>query len=168
MITVPNYNVLLALPSTPEEGEYALVEEEKKIYQYANGEWNKMDMKNNMKANLYDINSTAIAQLPAHTSSDLAADAHIIDKYINADFPDIKYFMLMCKDYAKTFYSTVFVRESEETETVGQAAMSCLVNTGTVHEISVEKDHVEIWVKYCDNMYCFLFFPYDFGVVEVL
>ena len=70
MVTVPNFKVLEALPSTPEEGEYALVEDEKKVYQYSNGEWNKMDMKNNMKANLYDINSTAIAQLPAHTSAD--------------------------------------------------------------------------------------------------
>lgn len=168
MVTVPNYKVLLALPSTPEEGEYALVEDEKKVYQYTEGEWHLMDMKNNMKANLYDINATAIAQLPAHGSSELAVDAHIIDEFIKNNFDDTEYFMLMCKDYAKTFYATVFIVSSQVTETVGEAVMSCLVNTGTIHEISTEKDHVEIWIKHCDNMYVFMFFPYDFGVVEVM
>ena len=167
MVTVPNKKVLEALPSTPEEGEYALVEDEKKVYQYMGGQWNLMDMKNNLKANLYDINSTAIAQLPQHDASALAADAHIVDEFIKKDFPDVEYFMLMCKNYAKTFYATVFVPRSQITETVGEAVMSCLVNTGTIHEVSVEKDHVEFWIKYCDDMYCFLFFPYDFGVVEV-
>ena len=135
MVTVPNYKVLLALPSTPEEGEYALVEDEKKVY---------------------------------HGSSELAVDAHIIDEFIKNNFDDTEYFMLMCKDYAKTFYATVFVVSSQITETVGEAVMSCLVNTGTIHEISTEKDHIEIWIKHCDNMYVFMFFPYDFGVVEVM
>ena len=168
MVTVPNLKVLEALPSTPEEGEYALVEDEKKIYQYAQGQWNLMDMKNNIKANLYEINATAIAQLPAHTSDALKADASLIDKFIKENCPDTQYFMLMCKNYQKTsFYATVFVANSQIYETIGEAAISCLVNVGTLHEISVEKDHIEFWMKNCDNMYCFLFFPYDFGVVEV-
>lgn len=167
MITVPNLKVLEALPSTPEEGEYALVEDERKIYQYMNNQWNLMDMKNNLTTNLYDLNSTAIAQLPAHTSSDLAADAHLIDEYIKNDFSDVQYFMLMCKNYSNTFYATVFSDCGQKKETIGEAAISCLINTGTVHEISIEKDHIEIWVKYGDEMYCFLFFPYNFGVVEV-
>lgn len=171
MVTVPNYQALESFYSAqaPDEGDYALVEDEKKVYQYGNGQWNLMDVKNSMETNLYDLNATAIAQLPAHSSSDaLMADAEVITNFANDEYPETEHFMLMCKEYSKTFYATVIRRMGEMSETFGEAVVSCLRNVGTIHELSIEKDHMEFWIKHRSQMYCFLLFPYDFGIVEVL
>lgn len=69
MINVPNLSVLYALPSIPKEGEMALLSDTSEIYCYKNDKWNKIETNGDLEAKLYDINATAIAQLPAHNEN---------------------------------------------------------------------------------------------------
>jgi hypothetical protein len=65
MITVKNFDTLLKLPSTPKEGDLAYIEEPKgnkeKVFCYIEGKWTPVNPDGEVKANLYDINATAIA-----------------------------------------------------------------------------------------------------------
>ena len=169
MINVPNLSVLYALPSIPKEGEMALLSDTSEIYCYKNDKWNKIETNGDLEAKLYDINATAIAQLPAHNENlmQIAEDIRLIDAFIE-DF-DGHYFNLLCKELSNgAFYSTIFHRNWTSEETMGQAVMSCLNELGTLHTISNEETHLEFWVKEPnENMICLLFFNCDSIVIEV-
>lgn len=173
MIAVKNFDTLLKLPSTPKEGDLAYIEEpidnKEKIFCYIEGKWTPVNPDGEVKANLYDINATAISQLPAHNENlmQLAEDARIIDAFIE-DF-DGRYFSLLCKSLSNgAFYNTIFYRNWTADETIGQAVLSCLNELGTLHAISNEENHLEFWVKDSNkNMICLLFFNSDSMVIEV-
>lgn len=61
MVTVKNMVTLKALPSTPKEGELAILSETQEIYCYTKGEWVPVKAEGGMNASLYDINATAIS-----------------------------------------------------------------------------------------------------------
>lgn len=171
MITVKNFDTLLKLPSTPKEGDLAYIEEPKdnkeKVFCYIEGKWTPVNPDGEVKANLYDINATAIAQLPAHGLMDFANDINIINDFVN-EFDGI-YFNLLCKELSNgAFYNTIFRRVFNVSETVGQAVLDCLRELGTIHAVSNEETHIEIWVKEPNkNMICLLFFNCDSIVIEV-
>ena len=171
MITVKNFDTLLKLPSTPKEGDLAYIEEPKdnkeKVFCYIEGKWTPVNPDGEVKANLYDINATAIAQLPAHGLMDFANDINIIDDFVN-EFDGI-YFNLLCKEFSNgAFYNTIFRRVFNVSETVGQAVLDCLRELGTIHAVSNEETHIENWVKEPnENMICLLFFNCDSIVIEV-
>ena len=171
MITVKNFDTLLKLPSTPKEGDLAYIEEPKdnkeKVFYYTEGKWTPVNPDGEIKANLYDINATAIAQLPAHGLMDFANDINIIDDFAN-EFDGI-YFNLLCKELSNgAFYNTIFRRVFNVSETIGQAVLNCLRELGTIHATSNEETHIEIWVKEPnENMICLLFFNCDSIVIEV-
>lgn len=59
MITVPNKTILEMLPNTPADKEYALVQDEAKMYQYiaAEQEWKPVVIEGEgLHMSLYDIN----------------------------------------------------------------------------------------------------------------
>lgn len=175
MITVKNFDTLLKLPSTPKEGDLAYIEEPKgnkeKVFCYMEGKWTPVNPDGEVKANLYDINATAIAQLPAHNSNldTLKEDVNIINDFAN-EF-DATYFSLLCRKLSNgAFYNTIFHRNQfTGSDTIGEATIDCLCELGTLHAVSVEENHIEFWVKEPDNnMICLLFFTCDSMVVEVL
>ena len=56
-----------------EDGELALVEKTKKVYKYdkTTDSWNEVKAEGGLKMNLFEINKTAIPQLPTLTPEDL-------------------------------------------------------------------------------------------------
>lgn len=169
MITVKNIATLKALPSTPKEGEMALISDTQEVYCYTKGEWVLVKAEGGVDASLYDINATAISQLPAHNEDLMliAADARLINDF--AEEFEGRYFNLLCKQLSNgAFYSTVFHRNWTAEETLGQAVIGCLTDLGTIHAISNEETHLECWVKDSeDNMICLLFFNCDSMIIEV-
>ena len=165
MIEVDNYEMLLNLPSTPKVGEYAKVD--KYLYQFTdNQEWEKV--KNDITTNLYDLNATAIIQLPNHTIKEFKEDRKIIDDFATKNYQS-KYFALTCKElYNGSFYNTLFYRTyKKDRNTLGQEVIDCLTDVGDIKLISDETDHVECWINFKDNMMCFMFYPCDAAVIEV-
>ena len=169
MITVKSMGILKKLPSTPKEGDLAYVKNDEKIYEFHDSEWQPAKMEDsNIKANLYDINATAIAQLPPQTTYELIEeDIKLINNFITK-FEDT-YYNLLCKEISGgSFYTTIFRRTWAAEETMGEAVLDCLKSLGTIHAISDEENHIEIWVKEPnEHMICLLFFNYDLGIVEV-
>jgi hypothetical protein len=169
MITVKNLATLNKLPSTPKDGDMALLTDTKEIFCYSNGEWNAVKTDSGINTSLYDLNATAISQLPAHNNNlmQMAEDIRMIDEFIE-EF-DGKYFTLLCKELGNgAFYSTILHRNWTASESAGQAVISCLAELGTIHAISNEESHLEFWVKEPDeNMICLLFFSSDSMVIEV-
>ena len=98
---------------------------------------------------------------------DFANDINIINDFAN-EFDGI-YFNLLCKELSNgAFYNTIFRRVFDVSETIGQAVLDCLRELGTIHTISNEETHIEIWVKEPnENMICLLFFNCDSIVIEV-
>lgn len=178
MITVKNKKMLSALPSTPKNGEFALLEDTQQVYVYNKNEWQRVGKtQGGITTKLYDINATAIAQLPPHNDSllTLAEDIEIINNFVEK-YVEGQYFTLFTKEVSSgAFYSTILHRLSKASkytgeipqETVGAAVISCLKNVGTIHALTEEADHLEIWVKENDNMVCFIFFNSDEMFIEV-
>lgn len=167
MITVKNLKMLQSLPSTPKKGERAVCTDEGKVYIFQEGEWQRVQNNGKFDINLYELNATAIAQLPAHEGEQLEKDKQIFDEYVNKTLGH--YFILLCKDFTETScYITLFKTEPTSFISTGKEVIECLLQTGSIQAISNEDDHIEIWIKLDDGeMRCILFFVYDNGVVEV-
>lgn len=170
MITVKNMKTLLKLPSKPKEGDLACItDENNKVYCYTKDKWNPADAQGEITTNLYDLNATAIAQLPAHNKDpiQIKEDIQLINNFVEEY--DGNYFILLCRELPnKTFYSTIYCRNSSSLETTGQAVISCLEEIGTLHAISEEENHLEFWVKDSkENMICLLFFNCDSMIIGV-
>lgn len=62
MISVPNTQVLFALPRTPKDNELAVCEDTQQVYVGENGKWEPIgNTKSEVKVNLYEINKTIMA-----------------------------------------------------------------------------------------------------------
>lgn len=159
--------MLESLPSTPKEGERAICEDEAKLYVFQEGEWKPVNGSGKIDLNFYELNATAIAQLPAHEGEQLTKDKELFDEYVQQTTGH--YFILLCKDFSETAcYISLFNVSPTAISSVGEAAIDCLLGIGSIHAVSNEDDHLEIWVKLDnDEMRCVLFFGYDAGVVEV-
>ena len=174
MITVPNLKVLKSLPSTPRDGEYAIVENPtEQIYIYKNNNWEKCEGKGSIDVSLYEINATAIAQLPSHNDDpeQIKKDIELINDYITEQF-DQEFFLLICKELPnKSFYLTILQRDkyNASLSSSGEEVIDLLSGMGTIHALSKEDSGImEIWVKDPEeNMICFMLFPGDDFIVEV-
>lgn len=170
MITVKNMKTLKSLPSTPKDGDLALLSDSQQIVCYKDGGWTEVTPEGDFNVNLYDINGTAIGQLPAHNADNelLREDIQLINSFIE-DIDGV-YFHLLCKELPnKAFYSTFFTRlEDKAKETMGEAVIDCLKDLGTIHAVSNEETHIEAWVKDAENnMICLMFFNCDSCVIGV-
>ena len=168
MITVKNMTTLELLPSTPKEGEMAILEDTKEILCYSKGEWVPVKADGGVNASLYEINATAIAQMPAHTDVEqINKDIKLINDFIE-EF-DGRYFNLLCRQLSNgAFYNTIFYRNWTANETMGEAVIDCLKELGAIHAVSNEETHLEIWIKdETDAMICLLFYNCDSMVIEV-
>lgn len=119
--------------------------------------------------NLYDLNKQLVE------ANDSPMDPIVLSRVLEEklkEYIDIRgfegYHMLLCneeKDY------TVFnVKEKNMTEFVS-SLQECLVNRGYIYSISIaypNKDALEIWIRNKKGMFCYYFFKYDEGVVEVI
>ena len=81
MITVPNKQVLFALPRTPQDNELAVCEDTQQAYVGKNGKWEPMDAKSEVKVNLYEINKTAMAQMKPLNFKQRLEAVNVIDEF---------------------------------------------------------------------------------------
>lgn len=150
------------------EGDIVFCEENKKHYVYTNGEWEKLEITSSgLTIPLYELNKNAVSQLPAYTEKQLESLEELINGWEN-DFRGIgiHYYMLLCNDI---HYYTVFSytdHSISEFNALGRGVIQVLKEGNyVIHAEEYSTDHFEIWVKKDDEIYDFLLFPYDQGVV---
>lgn len=101
----------------------------------------------------YDMNKQIMAQLPNITPEQRVEYEKLLDDY-HLHIQGV-YYMLLCKDIS---YYTVF--ESDECDfdmcgfpviKFGKTILECIDNVGSIIEMHLENDAVEIWVKLPDG-----------------
>ena len=114
----------------------------------------------NLNLSLYELNKSAVRQLPDYTDEDFAAAAGRIEEYVKND----KFFMLLGREFN---YYTLFMREPSMEETISEAVIDCLKNIGPVKSIEQTQDEsaIEIWVMVDDEPIVMYFFCYNEGVI---
>lgn len=170
MITVSTYDILTKLP-IHNDGELALVKEEGKIYHYvAYTGWEPIKIEGNgLQLSLYEINQNIFAQLDPMPEEDLELKRHELIKFTNQDFfYNAKYFSLMCLE---RHYVTIFSMSEltiPKREFLIEELFSLVRELGSIKDISINGDHVEIWITDVeDNTNCYMFFDYTNGVIEI-
>ena len=144
------------------QGEIVFIEDIQEYYMYDGDNWMplpKAEAENDgLSMNLYDLNKSLIASLPAPTTDDLIE----MEKTIcNFDNGEADYFMLLCKDIS---YYTIFTAKSnyKEFKNLGEAVITCITESiGTVIAVDKTEDEVaiEIWVRTAENdVYCMYLF----------
>ena len=79
--------------------------------------------------------------------------------------------MLLCndrKDY--TIFNCVSDKTEDKLNELANVFVDeCLINRGQIKGIDLteHKDAIEIWLSIDDEAFCYYFFPYDLGIVEV-
>ena len=115
----------------------------------------------NLNLSLYDLNKSAVGQLPDYTDEDFAKAVEVVNNFVGND----KFYMLLGREVG---YYTVFMREPTMTETIGEAVIDCLKYfSSSVKSIEITEDGsgIEIWVMHDDIATVMYFFPYNQGVV---
>lgn len=161
MIKVANLDILKALPSIPDEGEQALLEDTHELYIFTNGEWSKSGS-TNLNISLYEINKSAMMKAPMMTDETIAAQKNKLKNYIEKRKNE--YYMLLGKDLN---YYTVFVKGTNCGQLIEDEVIECIKDLGAPLSIEKTKDKVfEIWIKNEKGVFVLYFFPYDLGVIK--
>ena len=167
MITVPNFKVLEMLPNTPADKEYALVQDEAKMYQYVEKEWKPVKIEGEgLQMSLYDINQNIFAQLDPMTDEALRNVHAEVFKFLGDTMKDGNndYWALMCWN---RHYCTIFHHDDNQKEELSDIFMEIIEGLGDVKDVSSNNQGaMEIWVTDDKSTECYLFFNYKDGVVE--
>lgn len=134
-------------------------------------------VKPNIQMNMYDLNKQIIKQM------NQVDDDSIIDHRNEFFTPFInstnnKYYMLLCRELN---YYTLFHRTGNEEDDKFNSVIEEIINNfGTWITFNwgneETKDSIEYWVRITmpggdedkfEDVYCFILFPYDIGLVEV-
>ncbi len=165
MLNIKTLNILNALQNVPDK-ETALVEEDKTIYVYTDGAWQKFNPDDNkFKINLFELNQIAVAQLPDLKKKEVEKKKAIIRDYCDKDCAGIKYFMLLSNELK---YYTIFIRNADSNEKIEDVLIECLYNLGPIKSIAKNENNVlECWVAPSqDKAYPVFLFDYTEGVIE--
>lgn len=169
MITVPTKKILDVLPNTPLDKEYALVENEKRIYQYIaeKESWEPIRIESDgLKVSLYDINKNIFAQLDPLTDDGLRQAHSTVYKFLGDSMEDEvnDYWALICWERQ---YVTIFHHSKFGEEELSDVFMEIIENLGDVKDVYDNGNGaLEIWITNEIDTYCYLFFNYKVGVVE--
>lgn len=162
------------LKQPPEEGEtFSLVDGRMYVYTKDNGFSEvKVNGNSSLNLNLYDLNKSAVAQLPALTNEEIHIKCDEFTKAIHEEYKD-RYYMLYGKEIG---YFTLFhmndVHKNYLNITyhpIGVELEECLTNLSSdIKSIDYNDDGtaLEIWLEYNGDIICMYFFPYDSGVIE--
>ena len=114
----------------------------------------------NLNLSLYELNKSAVRQLPDYTDKDFSAATERIEEYVKND----KFFMLLGREFN---YYTLFMREPSMEETISEAVIDCLKNIGPIKSIEQTQGEsaIEIWVMVDDEPIVMYFFCYNEGVI---
>lgn len=136
----------------------------------------KVKVNGSVDMSLYDMNKQIIGQLPP-MSQNIESQTEHLTKFIEfLQTTRNKYYMLLCKEIS---YFTLFHRSGDvEDESFEDVLEEILTDFGTWVTWSPTEDGggIEYWVKRKEpkeedeaheEVYCFILFPYDAGLVEV-
>ena len=163
MITVESYKDLKALRFHG-DGETAYVKKDKKgyVYREAENKWIPINTDGSgLTMNLYEINKSVYSQMEPLSDESLDYLKRDIDKGFTG-----KYYLLYGKEIS---YFTLFEKQEDSEETLGEAVLSCLKPFGKIYsyEFRDEEEVVEIWVHNEENSLATVLhlFNYENGVV---
>lgn len=167
MVHLKKKEDLYKLPN-PQQGDLILVGEENssQVFGYTGTDWELMQNQK-LEFNLYELNKTAVAQLPVLTKEQLNEKAELFQQMHHRFFNT--FYMLYGREIN---YFTLFAKNAfaESEEKFSEAVYDCLSNIGPIHSIGETEDGaIEFWVAINDNeATCLYLFPYDQGVVPVI
>ena len=165
MITVKTLDLLKALPN-PEENEYGIVEDEKKVYQYVNNEWQPIKVEGKgLEMTLFDLNQSLMNSLPVLDEEGIKKAEKTIYKFINRNRYS-HYFALISFE---AHYVTLFHRTNLfSKETASEIIKFVQEEIGEIKDVSNNGHNaIEIWNTKDGISNCYLLFNYDLGVVEI-
>ena len=171
MLNIKTKKILDALPYRESmENEYALVEEDKKMYQCKNGSWEPVELDGGeFTITLADLNSSIFAQLKPMTDEQLRKAQTDIYRMFGAtmdpDIPEHNYWALICWDRR---YITIFHHDDYSDEELSDIFMEVIENLGEIKDITVNEDTwtAEIWITNDEGTYCYVFFDYKQGIIN--
>ena len=159
---------IFSLPR-PQEGELFYAADTKEVFLYKDNQFQLITSDPNVgfQMGLYEMNKQIINQLPDFTELDVAEKVELINNFFTGAH-ESEYVMLLGREIS---YYTIFHRNPNMVETLGEAALECLNNIGMIKAIDVTEDltAIECWVVPVgnDEPTCLYMFTYDIGVVEV-
>lgn len=155
------YNSDMEVITDPKENEIGFIPELNKTYQYVNGEWREVTIKNDLNLSIYDLNKQIISQLPSLDEDGMTKAYTIIDEYVHNT--NSKYFMLLCKDLN---YYTVFVLGPTGNNCAADV-LDCALDLGALKSVEpAEAGGIEIWTEGEDEPVVSYFFDYQGGIIE--
>lgn len=171
MITVKTKKILDTIPYRMNmENEYALVEDDKKMYQYKEGKWEPVKFDGGeFSITLADLNASIFAQLAPMTDEQLrnaqSAIYRMLGATLDADQPERNYWALICWDRR---YITIFHHDDYSNEELSDIFMEVIENLGEIKDITINEDTwtAEIWITNDEGTYCYVFFDYKQGIID--
>lgn len=161
MVRVKDINILNSL-QIHEDKEFALVEDEQKVYQYIDGEWQEYKSDQNLGVTLYEINQIAVQQLEALTEEQIETAKTYI-RELTYKF-DSQYFMLLCRDLN---YYTLFILNKEDGPRFEDEVIECLKVLGEIKSVEIYDELIECWITDVENTaHVAYLFDYSQGVIE--
>lgn len=168
MNTLPNKQVLESLIQST-QGEICFVEDEKRYYILTEDGWSPINIEadgEGVHMSLYELNKNIISQLPVITEEGIDIAASLIEDYRTTT--DNKYYAMICREYG--YYTMFNTKETPaELPNLSTGVFECLSNVGEV--ITINRDEsdmaIEIWVRAKDDVFYFILFGYDQGVVTI-
>ena len=175
MITVPNRKVLDVLPNKPAQGEYAIVQDEGKIYTFDKNTWTPVNIQSQeggLQVSLYDINQNIFAQLKPMTDEALRQVHAQVFKFLGDsmqnEFDD--YWALVCwkRKYITIFHHNAELKHAKDSEELSDIFMEIIENLGDVKDVSEVdgQQALEIWITDDEGTECYVLFNYAAGIVE--
>lgn len=121
--------------------------------------------------NLYDLNKDLVEkETKPLTQEELAIKKEMVHNFLISS--EAEYYMLLCnekKDY--TVFNLLNMNEMfpAKDEVPNILIDECLKNRGEIRsiELTTHKDAIEIWLVINKKAYCYYFFDYTNGVIEV-
>lgn len=164
MITVKNYEVLSHLVNIPDEGEYAVCTETSQVFQFKNGEWNRVE-KPDAKLNitLYELNKTLYKSMPDLTFNEIQKKKIEVAYWV--DFTFNKYYMLLNRELADYTLFALTDHGDDITDEIFDIAYNRGIAIKAV-EVNKEEMWVQFWIKTKDDVVMYALFPYGNGVIE--
>ena len=144
------------------EDDKIYIIDENRVYNYRNGRFviQEIDKTANVDVSLYDINKQIISQMP---DISIEEARKILDDY-QWKHASTSYFGFMSFE---KHYFTVFHRTENTQETMFAAiALDCIQNIGHLKTLNIENEALEVWLDIGNEIYQYLIFPYDEGIVN--
>lgn len=118
---------------------------------------------------LYDLNKQIFKGVKEMTNEAKEKGKKEVIEFVKSQsLKNIKYWMLLCRE--KADYTLFDFIRKDNLDFFGSEFMETIENRGKIK--SIEKDnyagtHIEIWIDVDGEDHCYMFFPYNEGVIQI-